>query len=175
SARKSSLRVSKKASRFRHSYFSAKKPICVILAARSSLMPMSLRPPVPGRFRASQPSAANSSPLSIRRKLSPCSRRSRSSFWRRPKPSRSSAREDAVKQLEAHLADPASFPILVTEAAHLDQRMRLGKILFEKALIVQVGLGDNPHQRNAAAIALAKSLAREQGIEFEKGAAEDLA
>ena len=84
-------------------------------------------------------------------------------------------REDAVKQLEAYLADPASFTVLVVEAAHLDQRMRLGKILAEKALVVQVGLGDNQDQRNAAAFALAKSLAREQGIDFERGAAEDLA
>jgi len=84
-------------------------------------------------------------------------------------------REDAVKQLEAYLADPASFTILVIEAAHLDQRMRLGKILVDKALVVQVGLGDNQDQRNAAAVALAKSLAREQGIEMEKAAAEDLA
>jgi DNA polymerase-3 subunit delta len=84
-------------------------------------------------------------------------------------------REDAVKQLEAYLADPASFTVLVMEAAHLDQRMRLGKLLSEKALTVQVGLGDNQDQRKAAAGALAKSLAREQGIDFEKGAAEDLA
>ena len=84
-------------------------------------------------------------------------------------------RDDAVRQLETFLADPASFTILVIEAAHLDQRMRLGKILTEKALVVQVGLGDNQDQRNAAAVALSKSLAREQGIEFEKGAAEDLA
>jgi DNA polymerase-3 subunit delta len=84
-------------------------------------------------------------------------------------------RDDTVKQLESYLFDPASFTVLVVEAAHLDQRMRLGKILVDKALTVQVGLGDNQDQRNAAAVALAKSLAREQGIDFEKGAAEDLA
>ena len=84
-------------------------------------------------------------------------------------------RDDAVKQLESYLSDPASFTVLVIEAAHLDQRMRLGKILVDKALTVQVGLGDNQEQRNLAAVALAKSLAREQEIEFEKGAAEDLA
>jgi len=84
-------------------------------------------------------------------------------------------RDDAVKQLESYLADPASFTVLVLEAAHLDQRMRLGKILAEKALTVQVGLGENQEQRGAAAVALARSLAREQGIEFERGAAEDLA
>lgn len=84
-------------------------------------------------------------------------------------------RDDAVKQLESYLADPASFTILVFEAAHLDQRMRLGKVLAERALTVQVGLGENQDQRNAAAVALAKSLARQQGIGFEPGAAEDLA
>src|SRR4029453_631960 len=49
------------------------------------------------------------------------------------------------------------------------------KVLAENALVVQVGLGDNQDQRKAAAVALAKSLAREEGIEFEKGAAEELA
>jgi DNA polymerase-3 subunit delta len=84
-------------------------------------------------------------------------------------------RDDAVKQLELYLADPAPFTVLVIEAARLDQRMKLAKLLTDKALVVQVGLGDDPDQRNAAAVALAKSLAKEQGIEFESGAAEDLA
>ena len=35
--------------------------------------------------------------------------------------------------------------------------------------------GDKIDERVAAAAVLAKSLAKEQGIEFEKGAAEDLA
>jgi len=38
-----------------------------------------------------------------------------------------------------------------------------------------VGLGDDLNQRNAAAVGHAKKLAQEQGLEFEKGAAEDLA
>jgi DNA polymerase-3 subunit delta len=84
-------------------------------------------------------------------------------------------RDDAVKQLETYLADPAPFTVLVIEAAHLDQRMKLAKLLVEKSLVVQVGLGDDQDQRNAAAIALARSLAKEQGVEFESGAAEDLA
>jgi DNA polymerase-3 subunit delta len=84
-------------------------------------------------------------------------------------------REDAVEQLEAYLADPAPFTVLVLEAAHLDQRMKLSKLLVEKSLVVTVGLGDDLNQRNAAAVALARSLAKEQGVEFEKGAAEDLA
>jgi len=84
-------------------------------------------------------------------------------------------REEAVKQLETYLDDPAPFTIFVMEAAHLDQRMRLGKVLSEKTLTVQVGLGSNPDQRNASAVALARTLARDQGISFEPGAAEDLA
>jgi DNA polymerase III subunit delta len=84
-------------------------------------------------------------------------------------------REEAVKQLETYLDDPAPFTVLVIEAAHLDQRMRLGKLLGEKSLTVSVGLGSNPDQRNAAAVALARTLAREQGVTFESGAAEDLA
>ena len=84
-------------------------------------------------------------------------------------------REDAVQQLESYLADPAPFTVLVLEAEHLDQRMKLSKLLVEKSLVVTVGLGDDLNQRNAAAVALARSLAKEQGVEFEKGAAEDLA
>ena len=84
-------------------------------------------------------------------------------------------REEAVKQLETYLDDPAPFTILVIEAAHLDQRMRLGKLLAEKSLTVSVGLGTNPDQRNASAVALARTFAREQHVSFEPGAAEDLA
>jgi DNA polymerase III subunit delta len=85
------------------------------------------------------------------------------------------ARDEAVKTLETYLENPAPFTVLVIEASGLDQRVRLAKMLLEKALVVEVGLGDNLDERVAAAAALAKSLAKEQGIEFEKGAAEDLA
>jgi len=40
---------------------------------------------------------------------------------------------------------------------------------------VECGLGENAGERQAAAVALARALGKEQGIEFEKGAAEDLA
>jgi DNA polymerase III subunit delta len=85
------------------------------------------------------------------------------------------ARDEAVKTLEAYLENPAPFTVLVIEASGLDQRMRLAKLLVEKALVVEVGLGENIDARVAAAAVLAKSLAKEQGIDFEKGAAEDLA
>jgi DNA polymerase-3 subunit delta len=53
--------------------------------------------------------------------------------------------------------------------------MKLGKLLAEKTLVVECGLGENPGERQAAAVALARTLGKEQGVEFEKGAAEDLA
>jgi DNA polymerase III subunit delta len=84
-------------------------------------------------------------------------------------------RDDAVSQLESYFADPAPFTVLVIEAAHLDQRMKLAKLLADKSLVVEVGLGDDPGQRNAAAVALARALGKEQGVNFESGAAEELA
>ena len=85
------------------------------------------------------------------------------------------AREEAVEQLTAYLNDPAPFTILVVEAEKLDMRMQLGKKLADLALVVEVGLGERVEDRVAAAVGLAKALAKEQGVEFEKGAAEDLA
>ena len=84
-------------------------------------------------------------------------------------------RDEAVAQLGAYLEDPAPFTVLVVEATTLDQRMKLGKMLGEKALVVECGLGDNTGGRQAAAVALARAIGKEQGVEFEKGAAEDLA
>lgn len=84
-------------------------------------------------------------------------------------------RDVAFDQLEDYLRNPAPFTVLVLEASALDQRMKLSKLLLEKALVVEVGLGDNPAKQQAVAAALAKNLAGEQGVEFENGAAEDLA
>jgi len=63
----------------------------------------------------------------------------------------------------------------VLEATGLDQRMKLGKLLVEKTLVVECGLGENLEERLTSATVLAKSMASEDGVEFEKGAAEDLA
>jgi DNA polymerase III subunit delta len=85
------------------------------------------------------------------------------------------AREEAVDYIVSYLQDPAPFTILVIEAEKLDMRMLLGKKLADLALVVEVGLGDKQEERLVAAEILAKALAKEQGISFEKGAAEDLA
>jgi DNA polymerase-3 subunit delta len=83
-------------------------------------------------------------------------------------------RDAAVEQLEAYLANPAPFTVLVLEATTLDQRMKLAKLLADKTLVVEVGLGENPEQRMSSAVTLAMALAAEEKVEFEKGAAEDL-
>ncbi|MBA0086522.1 MAG: DNA polymerase III subunit delta [Acidobacteria bacterium Pan2503] len=85
------------------------------------------------------------------------------------------SRDEAVELLTAYLKDPAPFTVLVIEARRLDQRMKWGKLLTEKALVVECGLGENLDERQAAAVALASAMAEEQGVEFERGAAEDLA
>src|SRR3989442_9828290 len=83
-------------------------------------------------------------------------------------------REEAVARLEAYLEDPAPFTVFVAEATGLDQRMKLGKLLAEKTLVVECGLGESLNERQAAAVALARAIAKEQDVEFEKGAAAGL-
>jgi DNA polymerase-3 subunit delta len=84
-------------------------------------------------------------------------------------------REAAIAELESYLDDPAPFTVLVLEASALDQRMKLAKLLAAKTLVVDVGLGDDKEDRQAAAVALARTLAKQMKVEFEKGAPEDLA
>jgi len=83
-------------------------------------------------------------------------------------------REQTVELLEAYLTDPAPFTVFVIEASRLDERMKLARVLGQKALVVDVGLGDSPEQRQAAAVTVAETVAKASGLTFEKGAAEDL-
>ena len=84
-------------------------------------------------------------------------------------------RDQAVGLLEDYLGNPAPFTVLVVEATGLDQRMKLAKLLMEETLVVEVGIGEDAEDRQAAAVALARAIGKEQGVEFEQGAAEDLA
>lgn len=84
-------------------------------------------------------------------------------------------RDAALALLEGYFSNPAPFTVLVVEATHLDERMKLAKMLRAKTLVVETGLGGDPAERRAAAAAYATSMAREQGCTLEKGAAEDLA
>ena len=85
------------------------------------------------------------------------------------------AREETLERIVAYLQDPAPFTVLVIEAEKLDMRMLLGKKLAELTVVVEVGLSERAEERIDAAEALAKTMAKEQGVTFEKGAAEDLA
>jgi len=84
-------------------------------------------------------------------------------------------RDLTIALLENYFRDPAPFTVLVVEATGLDQRMKLAKLLMDKALVVDVGLGENANDRQEAAVALARAIGKEQGVSFEQGAAEDLA
>jgi DNA polymerase-3 subunit delta len=84
-------------------------------------------------------------------------------------------RKETVDSIFAYLNDPAPFTVLVVEAAKLDMRMQLGKNLAEETLVVEVGTGENAESRIAAATEVARDLAKQKGIELEKGAGEELA
>jgi DNA polymerase III subunit delta len=84
-------------------------------------------------------------------------------------------RKETVEAMLAYLKDPAPFTVLVIEATKLDMRMQLGKALAEETLVVEVGSGDNPEKKLGNAVVVARTLAKEHGVELEKGAAEDLA
>jgi DNA polymerase III subunit delta len=84
-------------------------------------------------------------------------------------------RQAVVDVVEAYLKNPSSFTVLVLEANKLDERMKLGKLLVERALVVEVGFGDDPEARLATATTLAETFAREENVKLENGVAEDLA
>jgi DNA polymerase-3 subunit delta len=83
-------------------------------------------------------------------------------------------RDAAVASLEHYFSDPAPFTMLVLEATVLDQRMKLGKVLAEKALVLDIGQGDNLRDRLESATAMARVIAKEEDVLFETGGAEEL-
>src|SRR5260370_3197329 len=78
-------------------------------------------------------------------------------------------RDEAVAQIGAYLENPAPFTVLVVEATGLDQRMKLGKLLAEKTLVVECGLGENAGELQAAALALARAIEEKHIAEGAKG------
>jgi DNA polymerase-3 subunit delta len=84
-------------------------------------------------------------------------------------------RDAAIEQLSAYLDNPAPFTALVLEATNLDQRMKLAKLLADKTQVLEIALGDDLEGRQTAAVHFAATIAKEQNISFEPGAAEDLA
>jgi DNA polymerase-3 subunit delta len=83
-------------------------------------------------------------------------------------------RQAAEDKLAAYLENPVPFTVFVFEAAVLDQRTRIAKLLLEQTLAVDVGMSDDLVSRRQAALAAAKSMAVGLGARFESGAAEEL-
>jgi DNA polymerase III delta subunit len=79
------------------------------------------------------------------------------------------SREKILGALANYLESPAPYTVLVFEARDLDGRQRFHKLLAEKALIVQLTIGDE------SAAMLAMEMARGLKIELERDAAELLA
>ena len=88
---------------------------------------------------------------------------------------RDAARDAAIADLTNYLNDPAPFTVLVLEAEALDQRMKLSKLLLEKAVVVAAELPEDPSERLRMAAALAVQMARERNSTIEPDAAEELA
>ncbi|NDQ57471.1 MAG: DNA polymerase III subunit delta [Acidipila sp.] len=86
------------------------------------------------------------------------------------------SREKAVADLTAYLADPAPFTVLVLEAGKLDERMKLTKVLREKAATVRVSMDDvNTSKKIEFAATLAGQMAADSGVSIDPEAAEQLA
>jgi DNA polymerase-3 subunit delta len=84
-------------------------------------------------------------------------------------------RDAQIDDLTAYLDDPAPFTVLILEAAKLDQRMRLGKVLAQKTLVVAAELPENPEERSRMAASIAVQMARERNAPLDGDTAEVLA
>lgn len=84
-------------------------------------------------------------------------------------------RETATHDLSSYLADPAPFTVLILEARELDQRTKLAKMLFDRALVVAAELPEDPGERGRTAAMLAGQMARDRKTKIEDDAAEELA
>jgi DNA polymerase III subunit delta len=79
------------------------------------------------------------------------------------------SRDAIVEALEKYLKSPAPFTLLLIEAAALDGRLRFSKLLAEKALVVELTIGDE------SAASLAAQMAQDLGVGIEREAAALLA
>ena len=84
-------------------------------------------------------------------------------------------RDAQIEDLTAYLNDPAPFTVLVLEAAGLDKRMRLAKLLAQKVPIFAAELPENPEERLRMAAGLAVQMARERKASLDEETAEVLA
>jgi DNA polymerase-3 subunit delta len=92
-----------------------------------------------------------------------------------------SAENDPAAEWAKYFENPAPFTVLLFEAAALDQRMRLARLLNERAQLVptEIASGRDPEERRSAAVdaclAWIPKLARELGVTIDPDAATTLA
>lgn len=79
------------------------------------------------------------------------------------------SREEILETLKSYFQAPAPATVLVLEAAALDKRQKLYKLLLENALLVELTIGGE------SAAALAAQMAKELGTEIDRDAAALLA
>jgi DNA polymerase-3 subunit delta len=79
------------------------------------------------------------------------------------------SRDEIVGALGKYLESPASFSVLLIEAAALDRRQKFYKQLAEKALVVELTIGSE------SAASLAAQMAKELDVEIDRPAAALLA
>jgi DNA polymerase-3 subunit delta len=85
------------------------------------------------------------------------------------------SRDKIVAQIEEYFGNPAPFTVLVFEAGELDKRMKVFKVLSEKALVVECEVSGELPERIAQTSAMAESIARAEGVRIERDAAQLLA
>jgi DNA polymerase III subunit delta len=91
------------------------------------------------------------------------------------KKSDESKKDDTLEILREYLASPPAFTVLVLEAAKLDLRTRLSKLLLEAAAVVEARLPDDPRERLQIATRLTKQMVVQLKGAIENSAAEELA
>lgn len=79
------------------------------------------------------------------------------------------SREQIIEALDKYFESPASFSVLLLEATTLDGRQKFSKLLHEKAIVVELTIG------NESAVSLAAQMAGDLHTEMDPNAAALLA
>ena len=85
------------------------------------------------------------------------------------------SRDKIVAQIEKYFENPAPFTVLVFEAAPLDKRMKVFKVLSEQTLVVECEVSGELPERIAQTSMMAVGLARSEGVRIERDAGQLLA
>jgi DNA polymerase-3 subunit delta len=93
----------------------------------------------------------------------------------RIEPGTDSKKDDPAEALREYLASPAPFTVLVLEAAKLDQRTKLARVLTEEVPTVAAELPDEPSERLRIASRLIQQMAAKEQGAVDEDAAEELA